>query len=311
MFKKLSIVLIFLFLFSSIAVSQKSKNLSIISSFTTENGLPDNDVRAIFQDKKDYLWFGTRNGGVSRFKGTTWKNYSEKSGLLSNGIISISQTSKNIWFGGGGGAQTFHGRKPWAKYKIQEQMGLAGRVVFSISSDSKDNVWFGTNAGASVFDGKKWKTYTIKEGLAHNVIHDIYADKSGNVWFATRKGGLNKLTNGKWEVYLKDKNCRKLFADKKGNLWVGTSQNGTIKFDGKTWKTFQAGQTLLPQTEDSKGNIWFATEGSGLVKFDGKTWEKYTTKEGLISDTVFSILEDNQSNLWVGTDKGVMKIKQN
>ena len=291
--------------------AQNQKYFSKISHYTVENGLADNDVRVIIQDHKGFMWFGTRNGGVSKFDGKGWQTISKKDGLIANGILSIIQTDPKIfWLGGGGGVQKMTG-KTIIPYPIKEKMGLTGRVVFSIHRDANKNLWFGTNAGAISFDGKSWKKFTMEEGLRGRVVHDIHTDKSGNTWFATRRGGLNKLRNNKWEVYLKGINCRNIFEDSENNLWIGTSQNGVIKYDGKNWTTYQKGNTLLPGTQGKDGTIWFATEGAGLVKFDGKNWTTYTTDDGLISNVVYAVIEDKKRNLWIGTDRGAMKLKRN
>ena len=50
-----------------------------------------------------------------------------------------------------------------------------------------------------------------------------------------------------------------------------------------------------------KGNMWFSTEKNGVYCYDGKSFKNYTTADGLVYDSVFSILEDKNGNLWFGT----------
>jgi ligand-binding sensor domain-containing protein/two-component sensor histidine kinase len=56
--------------------------------------------------------------------------------------------------------------------------------------------------------------------------------------------------------------------------------------------------------EDSKGNLWFAMDASGVCKYDGINITNYTEKEGLSNNTVTTILEDRNKNLWLGTYGG-------
>jgi len=56
--------------------------------------------------------------------------------------------------------------------------------------------------------------------------------------------------------------------------------------------------------EDRSGNVWFGTDHGGVDRFDGKTFTIYNTKQGLISNTVWSMLQDRTGNIWFGTDKG-------
>jgi ligand-binding sensor domain-containing protein len=47
--------------------------------------------------------------------------------------------------------------------------------------------------------------------------------------------------------------------------------------------------------------MWFSTEENGVYCYDGKTFKNYTMADGLVNNSVFSILEDKDGNLWFGT----------
>jgi len=57
--------------------------------------------------------------------------------------------------------------------------------------------------------------------------------------------------------------------------------------------------------EDSRGNIWFAAENVGVYKYDGAKFTLYITDDGLTSNLVLSIFEDNKGQLWFGTWQGL------
>jgi len=57
--------------------------------------------------------------------------------------------------------------------------------------------------------------------------------------------------------------------------------------------------------EDTKGNIWVATTGEGVYCYNGKDFTNFTTNEGLITNDVYSIMEDKDGHLWFGTTNGV------
>jgi ligand-binding sensor domain-containing protein len=58
--------------------------------------------------------------------------------------------------------------------------------------------------------------------------------------------------------------------------------------------------------EDSKGDLWFGTVSDGAARFNGETLTWYTAKD-FVGDTVTSITEDQQGNVWFGSDLGVTK----
>jgi ligand-binding sensor domain-containing protein len=57
--------------------------------------------------------------------------------------------------------------------------------------------------------------------------------------------------------------------------------------------------------QDKKGDLWFATTGEGVYRYNGQGFVQYTQKDGLSSNTVYSMIEDSSGTIWFGTDKGV------
>lgn len=53
--------------------------------------------------------------------------------------------------------------------------------------------------------------------------------------------------------------------------------------------------------QDRKGDLWFGTTGEGVYRYDGKVFTQFTIKDGLNSNTVWSVLEDRKGNIWFGT----------
>lgn len=59
--------------------------------------------------------------------------------------------------------------------------------------------------------------------------------------------------------------------------------------------------------QDKKGNLWFGSGSEGVYVYDGKLFSQFTMKDGLSSNCVFSILEDNSRNIWIGTSNGICR----
>jgi ligand-binding sensor domain-containing protein len=57
--------------------------------------------------------------------------------------------------------------------------------------------------------------------------------------------------------------------------------------------------------EDSQGNIWFTAEGYGVYRYDGTNFTQFTTENGLTSNVVLSIMEDDKGQIWFGTWQGI------
>ena len=92
--------------------------------------------------------------------------------------------------------------------------------------------------------------------------------------------------------------------DMQGYLWFTTDGNGLVRYDGQTFKSFltDAGfpKLLMHGTVDRKGHLWFGSD-EGAIRYDGEQFTILTTQDGLASDTIGSILEDRDGNLWFNT----------
>ncbi len=292
-----------------------------IQTFTSNDGLALDAIFCSCRDHFGNLWFGTDGGGISKFNGKTFTNYSMTEGLLYNSVGSITEDKQgNIWIGTyGGGVNKFDG-KFFTKYT--KGNGLKDNTVRGIYCDSKGNMWFGTYAGVTKFDGKTFTTYNSKDGLTNNLVLSIAEDKSGNMWFGTFGGGVSKFdpsaalkagshpfTSYTTKEGLVNNKVRAILVDNKGNIWLGTLGGGVSKFDGTSFTSYTTAQGLGGNDirsiiQDKSGNIWFGTGAGGVSKFDGKSFTNITTSEGLSTNQVMTIVQDMTGNLWFGTFGG-------
>ncbi|MEM6700597.1 MAG: two-component regulator propeller domain-containing protein, partial [Bacteroidota bacterium] len=141
-------------------------------------------------------------------------------------------------------------------------------------------------------------------------------DQKGNIWIG---GGQFYQFNGQhfYDYNIDPSNRKTIFGiteDQEGNIWYGGNSNQITKFDGKTFTHYELyPQIIKNQTgykdiralrTDKNGAIWIATQTMGLYRFDGQSFVRYTTKEGLSSNQIVSLMEDQIGNLWIGTYDG-------
>ena len=106
-----------------------------------------NYIFSLLVDKNDAVWAGTWGGGVSRFDGEAWHNYSSKDGLIGNVVYSIAEGEDgSLWFGTNHGLSRFDG-KNWYSYGRKD--GVLSDHVYAISVVSDDEVWIGTRGGVT------------------------------------------------------------------------------------------------------------------------------------------------------------------
>ncbi|HQU85669.1 MAG TPA: two-component regulator propeller domain-containing protein, partial [Pyrinomonadaceae bacterium] len=176
----------------------------IIANLTTENGLINNDVKFIHEDKKGDLWFGTF-GGLSHLKDGRFTNFTVKEGLASDLVRSIYEDADGIfWIGTyDGGLSRF---KDGIFFNFNETNGLFNNGVFAIAEDGRGNFWMSSNKGIyrvskqqlnDFADGKinhfESFAYGKSDGMLTTECNggrqpSVMKNSDGKIWFPTLEG---------------------------------------------------------------------------------------------------------------------------
>jgi ligand-binding sensor domain-containing protein/signal transduction histidine kinase/AraC-like DNA-binding protein len=300
----------------------------------------ENIVRAIYQPEPGKLYVGTEKGlnildiPSQTFTAFTHKNNDPRS-ISDNAVYTIFPDKEGgIWIGTYFGGLNYFPQKGSGfelYYATGENNSLSGNAVSCFLEDKPGYFYIGTeNAGLNYFDShtKTFKTYPFKasqEPLSYHNIHSLLKDKNDNIWIGTFSAGLNVLNprSGKVTKYLHNKsdsnsisnnNIYSLYQDKEGVIWVGTTK-GLNVYDPVNDAFHRISEMGLQYNiiygiyEDEYNTIWFLTYDKGLVgknKNTGK-WTRYTADgkpNSLSSMKVISVFDDEQGNLWLGTDGG-------
>lgn len=284
-------------------------------NYSTENGLAQSQVSAMVQDKKGYLWFATL-GGLSRFDGLEFKNFTRNDGLYENQLYSIylDSVSGEMWIGSVGGYSVYNGIDFVSTSLMKE---VSNYNISSINKDREGNVWFGLEGGGLVRmkDGHQ-QLYNEKQGLDPNV-RTVFIDHSGKIWIGT-KAALYLFENNKFVQIAMDgyydNNVSCINEDRDGHLWVGTYVYGVYRADEEgRFYNFTSEDGLINDGVrtifiDHHNNVWFGTK-TGVSKYNGKNFKSFSVEQGLIHNNIKFISEDSEGNIWFGTDgKGVLKL---
>ncbi|MFZ0456291.1 MAG: two-component regulator propeller domain-containing protein [Ignavibacteriaceae bacterium] len=312
----------------------------------SEDGLSQNTVHSIIQDKEGFIWFATEDG-LNKYDGYNFKVYKnnplEKNSIPDNFIWTIYEDrSGTLWVGTNNKGLCRFDRSTEQFITYNNIPGNPATPVHNnvraIYEDKEGNLWIGTEGGLDKFDKKKNIFIHFRNmpgdpnSLSNNVVLSVFEDNSGEIWFGNNDGlsEFNKKSN-KFTNYslnsLNDANSTNnvvfsICEDKAGYLWVGTL-NGLVKFNkkDKTFKRYLMGtpgpygsniNRINSLLEDKNGLLWIAT-GSGLFQIDnsknvsGENLKPYNTNM-LTGNNVLSLYEDNSGLIWIGTaEDGVIK----
>lgn len=105
----------------------------------------ENYIFTLAIDSAGNKWFGTWGGGVSRFDGKKWTNFTTKEGVAGNIVYALElDPVSGIWAGTNHGLSYFNGSS-WVSFT--EKNGLLPGDVYAVSVDSERNVWVGQRGG--------------------------------------------------------------------------------------------------------------------------------------------------------------------
>lgn len=298
-----------------------------VTSFTTANGLPHNNVNCVAIDTNDDVWLGTQSG-VAKYDGTDWTYFTTDDGLLHNTISCITVDSQgNVWAGTDYGVCKYNG-STWSSYTAAD--GLGNNWVKYIAEDADGNIWIGTMTGLSKFDGvSTWENFTTGDGLPGGVCF-ITVDAQGNKWLGTFLWGMVKYDDTEFTTFTTEdslpdnNNIRAIAIDDQNYKWVATSQGISVFDNNDEWVTnYMMDDGLFTEAVkdidiDSEGNLWIGTytdylnEGA-VNKFDGTDWvyfevDQDQTIDSLISIVIRRLAIDSEDNIWVATGNGLSKI---
>lgn len=300
--------LFYMYLFLLSALKCTAQEISF-NHLTTNDGLSNNSVMAIYQDEKGFMWFGTRNG-VNLYNGNRFITYkfskNEPNSLIDNKVLHITGNGKDeIYIISAQGLSALNTTQNQFRTLLQ---GTTGTMYYhkQLYISQKNKLHRYENNHFVPF-------YELKDYPSANIsalyIEDEYT------WIGTEEHGLFRLNTKQELVHLLPQgNITNIFKDSKGIIWIGTWEQGVYLINGPSISNFKHTEndpTSISSNfarnfcEDKEGNIWIGTF-NGLNKFNdsNKTfthYQKQETDKSLTNSSIWSLLCDRQGTIWAGT----------
>jgi len=289
--------------------------------YQIEQGLADNTIYCSLQDKRGFLWFGTKNG-INRFDGYQFKNIQlTKTRDIrphSNRVLSIFEDDEHqLWLGGEGALY---------RYDINaDRMHLVFDRIFNIRAISEDHqrrLWFISGLRLYRYD---LKTKSLKRFSPAEIsdVSTLLITDDGILWLGGFKGKLFKynaddesfLDFDVYEHSAQPKNADILTMAQHGAaIVIGTREQGIKRFD--TLK--QQYEDIITQSHDQtplyvrqvvasrSGEFWCATETGLLILDFSKRSMQWVHKQdanpyALSGNAIYTICRDREGGMWLGT----------
>jgi signal transduction histidine kinase/ligand-binding sensor domain-containing protein len=313
------------------------------NQLSTAEGLSNQTVLTILQDRQGFLWFGTEEG-LNQYDGYTFTIYQSDPNdpeSLSDSYITatVEDPDGSLWVG------TYYGGLnrldpqdgTFERYQPdpEDSTALPAECITALLMTMDGQLWVGTRAGLSRLDRETGHFVTYRHdpddpaSLSDDEVLSLYEDDAGKLWVGTRSGlDLLGPTSETFIHFLKgagrtETQVTVITGDGSAGLWVGTP-NGLLRFDprSETYRTYThiasdplslSGNNITALYRDHDGALWVGIENFGLNLVTDVTAEALQViaydhqdydANSLSSNTIRTIFEDRGGLMWFGTAGG-------
>jgi len=297
--------------------------------FTTAQGLPDDFVRTLHSDREGNLWIGTNSHGVCVRSAESIVRWSRAQGLPSDDVVRVVEGADGRIYGSTALAGMFEIRGDRAVPVPGSDRPPYDRIGPRVFQDSRGGWWVGADDGAHRFPGPE----LYLEGGAASGAADGFAgieivgtqasvceDSAGDVWIATSSGRVvRRSPDGTLREVLRDlaSPAGPMRFDRGGTLWIGARRSILRLRQGRAEELEAADG--LPETsaraffEDHAGRWWIGLRHRGVSMTERPSDERprfrnWSTRDGLSSETVWTITEDRFGRIYLGTGRGLDRL---
>ena len=306
-----------------------------IQYWSTKDGLSNNTISEVLQDKSGYIWMATQYG-LNRFDGYEFKQIryqpNNKDGLATNWVRSMTQDSSgNIWLAADYGG--IHVLDPITQkmvhYPLIKNGDRESTNIFTIHCSHNQYVWAGSREGLfrKKPEEENFKEVYLTVGEQQEILDrsflQIQEDYDGHLYLLTNRNiyQFDIATETFTSIYTHNQTLNRIYIDHNGNLW-GLTDKLLVQFDTTdgewTRKIFFEGNFNfeelffdIPIYEDHKNQLWIANNEGVIVIDKISETKKVFKKEQLFPDeteeaNVLCFFEDKHKNIWMGTSNGLL-----
>lgn len=313
-------------------LDKKTGRFQYLTTGDRGSGLTSETIYSIHIDAEQRVWLGTIKGGVDlidpqkKMFTTIAHDPLNKNSLVSNFVSSFFEDDRGqLWLGTEGGGMSVWDRKTnsFTAYSTDQPTPhrLSNNWVSSIKKDFTGDIWVATfGGGIHRFNAQGnnkgyYKCVNNFTSFENDNVWLLYEDTKQRLWAST-------FGNGKMYQYDRQKDRFTLFdqelndvitflEDHQGQLWAGNSHSlFLVDPVNHQHRVFEIGKPIRAIYHDTKERFWLGTEGGGLILFDrskGEMVHRYSDEDGLCSNAVLNIQEDQAGMLWLSTFNGLSR----
>lgn len=286
----------------------------ILTRWDTENGLPHNAIRQIYQTREGFLWIGT-SYGLARFDGLAFTVFTKINtpGFIGGQTTSMAETDDgSFWISTSDGLIRYLNGK-FTSYSTAD--GLKTKTINALCRAPDGSLWIGCRNGITRWANEKFINDIDTSAYDTSGLRNIVVDRQNDIWIASgstalryRKGAFARF--GSAEGIATDR-VERIREGMDGEI-VAVTEKGLYRREGERFVPFpqneklsslRVGTTLF----DRAGNLWVGSVG-GLDRINESGVVPYSDRYGRKLGVVDVIFEDREGCLWLGTPEGLYRM---
>ena len=318
-----------IFAFAALTAYSQTPHSFYFQNLNINNGLSQNTVNTILQDRNGFMWFGTKDG-LNRYDGLSVKTYKgngEKSNELNNGFVTtlFEDTDGYIWVGTDVGVYIYNPyNEHFEHFENKAQNGKTiNRTVYKIDAGNNNEILFSVDKLGLFSYNKVSKEFRNYEFEEKGNIRDFQMDSNGTIWISFASGlyytkdnfkTVEKYKQNNGEELLKNELITKIYFGNFNKMYIGSEHSGLFELNVVTQKIIK-----LPLSENplepifvrclypySDNELWIGTE-TGVYIYNLETAAcKHLTNNifdpfSLSDNAVYDLYKDNEDGMWIGS----------
>lgn len=295
----------------------------VVTLYNERNGLPTGEANTVLQTSDGYVWIGSY-GGLIRYDGTEFRNYSLERKIESSSVRALYEDSQGrLWIGTNDAGVVVMENDVFTKIAVPEDRSFLCVRDFKEGADG--TIYVASNSGlAQIADGAI-VPYDA-DVLQGNTVYSVAVDTYGRIWGAANDGKCVVIEDDtkpvvlESEIFFDDADVYSIDSDAEGNIIVGGSGNriAVIKFDSKELNKdgfdityYNTGSVSVHNAVDASKNgdiLVSGNNGLAVISHEGKLTE-FGEEEHAVS--VNAAVVDYEDDIWLAsTAYGIVKFSK-
>lgn len=287
--------------------------------FDQSNGLPQNWVRFLYEDRESNLWAGAGSAGLVAIRKSPFSVLTAPDSWEGRTILCVAPGHDNsLWIGTEGAGLYHYSGGRWKHFGEAE--GVMNPYIWAAAESPEGAVWIGNywwGGPYKLVDGKFVRSENMD--TRSSPVLTLDASSPAGELLVGMRDGLLRLTgeSAKW-LYkapgTSNPDVRTVIRGHEGVIWFGLAQGGLGRvaheevtiFNRKEGLSSDAVQCLLSDAESNA--LWVGTTDGGLIRYKDGCFSNISTSHGLIDNAICQILDDGMGYLWLSTHHGIQRV---